>query len=261
MDKKNYITLKQVTVGYGSCPILKDVSFTLNSGELICLLGANGKGKSTLLKTIMGILPSISGEILLKGKALESISADEKAKDLAVVLTDSLRDVNMKAKDVVSTGRYPYLSWNAKLSKEDEAIIEDSLSKVGALEYVDRWMPSLSDGERQRVILARALAQETDILLLDEPTAFLDLAHTMELSVLLKNLSREEGKSIIMSTHDWATAMQIADRIFWIDEHSQFHILETDALTNGGKMNEMLNSPFGKWNAEKGRFEIKINDF
>jgi ABC-type multidrug transport system ATPase subunit len=83
----------------------------------------------------------------------------------------------------------------------------------------------------------------------------------MELSVLLKNLSKEEGKSIIMSTHDWATAMQIADRIFWIDENSQFHILETDALKNGGKMNEMLNSPFGKWNAEKGRFEIKINDF
>ena len=261
MDKENYISLKQVTVGYGSCPVLKDVSFTLNSGELVCLLGANGKGKSTLLKTIMGILPSISGEILLKGKVLDSISAEEKAKDLAVVLTDSLRDVNMKAKDVVLTGRYPYLSWNAKLSKEDQAIIEDSLSKVGALEYVDRWMPSLSDGERQRVILARALAQETDILLLDEPAAFLDLAHTMELSVLLKNLSREEGKSIIMSTHDWATAMQIADRIFWIDENSQFHILETHALRNGDKMNDMLNSPFGKWNAEKGRFEININDF
>ena len=261
MDKENYISLNKVTVGYGSCPVLTDVSFTLNPGELICLLGANGKGKSTLLKTIMGILPSISGEILLKGKVLDSISAEEKAKDLAVVLTDSLRDVNMKVKDVVSTGRYPYLSWNTKLTKEDKEIIESSLSKVGALEYIDRWMPSLSDGERQRVILARALAQETDILLLDEPTAFLDLAHTMELSVLLKNLSREEGKSIIMSTHDWATAMQIADRIFWIDENSQFHILETHALRNGDQMNDMLNSPFGKWNADKGRFEININDF
>jgi len=261
LDKENYISLNKVTVGYGSCPVLTDVSFTLNPGELICLLGANGKGKSTLLKTIMGILPSISGEILLKGKVLDSISAEEKAKDLAVVLTDSLRDVNMKVKDVVSTGRYPYLSWNTKLTKEDKEIIESSLSKVSALEYIDRWMPSLSDGERQRVILARALAQETDILLLDEPTAFLDLAHTMELSVLLKNLSREEGKSIIMSTHDWATAMQIADRIFWIDEKSQFHILETHALRNGDQMNDMLNSPFGKWNADKGRFEININVF
>ena len=260
MGKEKYITLKEVSVGYDGQSVLKDISFELYSGELICLLGANGKGKSTLLKTLMGILPELSGEILLKGKALANFSAEEKAKEMAVVLTDSLRDVAMKAKDVVATGRYPYLSWNAKLKQEDEAIIETSLSKVGALEYADRWMSDLSDGERQRVILARALAQETDVLLLDEPTAFLDLAHTMELSVLLKKLSREEGKSIIMSTHDWATALQIADRVFWIDKSSQFHILETEALKKGGKMNEMLNSPFGKWNSDKGRFELLIDN-
>ncbi len=260
MGKEKYITLKEVSVGYDGQSVLKDISFELYSGELICLLGANGKGKSTLLKTLMGILPDLSGEILLKGKALANFSAEEKAKEMAVVLTDSLRDVAMKAKDVVATGRYPYLSWNAKLKQEDEAIIETSLSKVGALEYADRWMSDLSDGERQRVILARALAQQTDVLLLDEPTAFLDLAHTMELSVLLKKLSREEGKSIIMSTHDWATALQIADRVFWIDKSSQFHILETEALKKGGKMNEMLNSPFGKWNSDKGRFELLIDN-
>ena len=121
-------------------------------------------------------------------------------------------------------------------------------------------MSDLSDGERQRVVLARAMAQETDVLLLDEPTAFLDLAHTMELSVLLKKLSSEEGKSIIMSTHDWANALQIADRIFWIDENSELHILETEALKKGQKMNEMLNSPFGKWNSDKERFEL-INKY
>jgi len=259
LDKKKYIALKEVSVGYDGVSVLKDISFDLYSGELICLFGANGKGKSTLLKTLMGILPRLSGEILLKGKDLEAFSAEEKAKEMAVVLTDSLRDVTMKAKDVVATGRYPYLSWNAKLKQEDEAIIEASLSKVGALEYVGRWMSGLSDGERQRVILARALAQQTDVLLLDEPTAFLDLAHTMELAVLLKKFSREEGKSIIMSTHDWTTALQIADRIFWIDETSDFHILEAEALKNGGKMNEMLNSPFGKWNSDKGRFELLID--
>ena len=260
MGKEKYITLKEVSVGYDGQSVLKDISFELYSGELICLLGANGKGKSTLLKTLMGILPDLSGEILLKGKALANFSAEEKAKEMAVVLTDSLRDVAMKAKDVVATGRYPYLSWNAKLKQEDEAIIETSLSKVGALEYADRWMSDLSDGERQRVILARALAQQTDVLLLDEPTAFLDLAHTMELSVLLKKLSREEDKSIIMSTHDWATALQIADRVFWIDESSEFHVLEIEALKKGGKMNEMLNSPFGKWNSDKGRFELLIDN-
>lgn len=258
MHKDLYISVEGVSVGYDAQAVLKDVSFNLYSGELICLLGANGKGKSTLLKTLMGILPIVSGEIQLKGKSLAAFSAEEKAKEMAVVLTDSLRDVSMKAKDVVSTGRYPYLSWNAKMKQEDEVIIETSLSKVGALAYADRWMSGLSDGERQRVILARALAQQTDVLLLDEPTAFLDLAHTMELSFLLKKLSKDEGMSIIMSTHDWATALQIADRIFWIDENSQFHILETDSLKSGGKMNEMLNSSFGKWNSDKGRFEIDL---
>ncbi len=256
MDKGNYIELKDVSVGYDSIPVLSNISFTLKPGELVCLLGANGKGKSTLLKTLMGILPSISGELILNGTALENISAEDIATKMAVVLTDSLREVNMKAREVVATGRYPYISWNAKLGEQDELIISSCLAKVGAIDYENRWMSSLSDGERQRVILAKALAQETDLLLLDEPTAYLDLAHTMELSVLLKNLSRVEGKSILMTTHDWATALQISDRIFWIDENSKFHILETEDLKNGTKLNDMLNSPFGKWNADKGRFEI-----
>ena len=258
MHKDLYISVEGVSVGYDAQAVLKDVSFNLYSGELICLLGANGRGKSTLLKTLMGILPIVSGEIQLKGKSLASFSAEEKAKEMAVVLTDSLRDVSMKAKDVVVTGRYPYLSWNARLNPEDEIIVQKSLIKVNALDYANRWMSDLSDGERQRVVLARALAQQTDVLLLDEPTAFLDLAHTMELSVLLKKFTREEGKSIIMSSHDWATAVQIADRVFWIDESSQFHILETENLKKGDKMNEMLNSSFGKWDSDKGRFEISM---
>ena len=207
----------------------------------------------------MGILPSISGELILNGAALENIPSEDKATKMAVVLTDSLREVNMKAKEVVATGRYPYISWNAKLGEQDALIISSCLAKVGAKGYENRWMSSLSDGERQRVILAKALAQETALLLLDEPTAFLDLAHTMELSVLLKNLSRVEEKSILMTTHDWAIALQISDRIFWIDEDSKFHILETEDLKKGNKMNEMLNSPFGHWNSEKERFEIKTN--
>lgn len=256
MDNKKHISTLNLAVGYNGTAVLSNVSFDVSSGELICLLGANGKGKSTLLKTLMGILPSVSGEVLLKGISMNSISAVDKAKELAVVLTDSLSDVNMKAKDVVATGRYPYLSWNAKLSVEDYTFIDASLKKVSALQFANRWMMSLSDGERQRVILARALAQQTSILLLDEPTAFLDLAHTMEFSVLLKTLSREEGKSILMSTHDWATALQISDRIFWIDENSCFHILETQKLKDGSLLNSMLNTPFGEWNAEAGRFQI-----
>ena len=243
-------------MGYNGTSLLSNVTFDVYAGELICLLGANGKGKSTLLKTLMGILPSVSGEVLLKGLSINSISAVDKAKELAVVLTDSLRDVNMKAKDVVATGRYPYLSWNAKLTIEDDAFIDASLKKVSALQFANRWMMSLSDGERQRVIIARALAQQTSILVLDEPTAFLDLAHTMEFSVLLKQLSREEGKSILMSTHDWATALQISDRIFWIDEDSCFHILDTQNLKKGDTLNEMLNTSAGTWNTELGRFEI-----
>tara|TARA_B110000467_G_C18318580_1_gene483413 strand:+ start:1020 stop:1799 length:780 start_codon:yes stop_codon:yes gene_type:complete len=256
LDKKKNIIAKNLAVGYNGKAVLSELNFEVHSGELICLLGANGKGKSTLLKTLMGILPIVSGEALLNGKSLSSISAEDKAKEMAVVLTDSLKAVNMKAEEVVATGRYPYLSWNAKLSATDNECIKTSLAQVGAIHLSKRWMMSLSDGERQRVILARALAQQTAILLLDEPTAFLDLAHTMELSVLMKNLSREDEKSVLMSTHDWATAIQIADRIFWIDEDSCFHILETKDLIEGDQLNKMLSTPFGIWNATLGRFEI-----
>jgi iron complex transport system ATP-binding protein len=257
LDKKTNIRAKNLAVGYNGKAVLSELNFEILSGELICLLGANGKGKSTLLKTLMGLLPILSGSVLLKEKLLSSISAEDKAKEMAVVLTDSLRDVNMKAEEVVATGRYPYLAWNAKLSTTDKEFIKTSLLKVGANHLSNRWMMDLSDGERQRVIIARALAQQTPILLLDEPTAFLDLAHTMELSVLLKKLGREEGKSILMSTHDWATALQIADRIFWIDENSSFHILKTKELIEGDLLNKMLNTPFGIWNNTLGRFEIK----
>tara|TARA_B110000971_G_C20007946_1_gene500154 strand:+ start:1413 stop:2192 length:780 start_codon:yes stop_codon:yes gene_type:complete len=257
LDKKTHLKVRKLTVGYAQKPVLKEVSFDLFEGELICLLGANGKGKSTLLKTLMGILPSLGGGVFLKGKPLNELSADARAREMAIVLTDSLSDVNMKALEVVATGRYPYLSWNANLSEADHAIVKESLSILGAWQHANRWMHSLSDGERQRVLLARALAQQTDVVLLDEPTAFLDLAHTMELSVLLKKLSSEAGKSVLMSTHDWSTALQIADRIFWIDENATFHVLATKELKNGTALNTMLNTPFGTWNSDKGRFEIR----
>ncbi len=258
MDNKKYITLNKVAVGYNNQVVLNDISFDIYSGELICILGSNGKGKSTLLKSLMGILPIISGDIVLKGKPLESIRAEDKAKHMAVVLTDSISHVNMKVRDVVSTGRYPYMSWNTKLSAADKSIIEFALTQVGAIQYADRWIAELSDGERQRVILARSLAQETDLLLLDEPTAFLDLAHTMEVCVLLKKLTQQTSKSIIMSTHDWAVAMQIADRIFWIDETSNFNVLDVLELKNGNKLNEMLNTNAVEWNYTTESFKLKL---
>lgn len=257
MDKVSNIKVTDLSVGFNSKPILKEISFDLFAGELICLLGANGKGKSTLIKTILGILPSIAGSVFLKGIPFESIAEEDRAKRLAVVLTDSLRDVNMKAIDVVATGRYPYLTWNSKLSAQDLSIVQESLFKFGAGKYADKWMHNLSDGERQRILIARALAQQTDVILLDEPSAFLDLAHSMELSVLLKKLTRDEGKSILMSTHDWSTALDIADRIFWIDAAAKFHVFETKELKNSNVLNSMLNTPFGYWNEDKDRFEIR----
>lgn len=258
MDSEKYITLNEVAVGYNNEVVLKGVSFDVYPGEFICILGSNGKGKSTLLKSLMGILPIISGDIVLKGKILESIRAEDKAKHMAVVLTDSISQVNMKVRDVVSTGRYPYMSWNTKLSASDQSIIDFALTQVGALQHADRWIAELSDGERQRVVLARSLAQETDLLLLDEPTAFLDLAHTMEVCAMLKKLTQQTPKSIIMSTHDWAVAMEIADRIFWIDEASNFNVLDVLELKNGNKLNEMLNSNAVEWNCSTESFQLKL---
>ena len=212
------IRLCDLATGYRGKNGVKTVAEHLNtelySGELTCLLGANGCGKSTLLKTLSAFLPSVSGDIFLQGRHLQDYSDKELAKIIGVVLTERCSIRNMSVEELVGMGRSPYTGFWGHLAQQDIDIINHSIELVGISNLKHRMVQTLSDGERQKVMIAKALAQETPIIFLDEPTAFLDYPSKVEIMQLLHDLSRETDKTIFLSTHDMELALQIADRIW-----------------------------------------------
>ena len=198
------ISTNSLTIGYGSTVVQRDLSFSLNAGEMVCMLGPNGCGKSTLLRTLAGLQPALSGEY-----------THSDAKNIALVLTERLSMDNTTVHDVVALGRYPYSSFLDGLKKEDETIIAESLKQVGFqdLEISQTFFNAHSDGEKQRILIAKALAQQTPIILLDEPTAHLDLPHRILILRLLRQLAHEQNKTILISTHELDLALALSDRI------------------------------------------------
>ena len=194
-----------------------DLSFSLNAGEMVCMLGPNGCGKSTLLRTLAGLQPALSGAFNLQS----SISNLQSSKSIALVLTERLSMDNTTVHDVVAMGRYPYTSFLGGLTDEDEAIIEEALRQVGFTgiqgyrdtDIAQSFFNAHSDGEKQRILIAKALAQQTPIILLDEPTAHLDLPHRILVLRLLRNLAHEQEKTVLISTHELDLALTLSDRI------------------------------------------------
>ncbi len=217
--EQDIISLKNLAVGYeGSDKLLDGVSVRIEQGELVALIGKNGSGKSTLLRTIAALKKPLSGELTIIGKPNNSIAIHELAKTLSFVGSGSAPVENLSVFELVSIGRHPYTNWWGSLDDSDKEKIMVAIGFVGMSDFLDVPVNRLSDGERQRVMIARALAQETGILLLDEPTAFLDLPNKFEIISLLHRL-REAGKSIIYSTHDLETAFLFADKCWVINEH------------------------------------------
>ena len=198
------ISTNKLTIGYGTTVIQRDLTFSLNAGEMVCMLGPNGCGKSTLLRTLAGLQPALGGEY-----------THSDAKNIALVLTERLSMDNTTVHDVVALGRYPYSSFLDGLKAEDEMIIEDSLKQVGFADtsIARTFFNAHSDGEKQRILIAKALAQQTPIILLDEPTAHLDLPHRILILRLLRQLAHEQGKTILISTHELDLALALSDRI------------------------------------------------
>ena len=198
------ISTNKLTIGYGETLVQRDLTFSLNAGEMVCMLGPNGCGKSTLLRTLAGLQPALSGYY-----------THSDAKNIALVLTERLSMDNTTVHDVVALGRYPYSSFLDGLKAEDENIIEDSLRQVGFkdLEISRSFFNAHSDGEKQRILIAKALAQQTPIILLDEPTAHLDLPHRILILRLLRTLAHEQNKTILISTHELDLALALSDRI------------------------------------------------
>lgn len=213
------IECQDLSIGYPDKVVHRQLSFSLQTGEMICLLGPNGGGKSTLLRTLAGLQPALEGEIYIHSshgkQSLSSLISQSNiwAQLISLVLTEKVSIDNTSVHDIVAMGRYPYTSFLGALSQADEQIIEHSLEQVGMLDYLHKMFNNLSDGEIQRILIAKALAQQTPIILLDEPTAHLDLPNRIHILQILRQLAHTEGKTIIISTHELDLALALSDRI------------------------------------------------
>lgn len=212
------IELRNLSIGYqtkhGIKTVATDINGTIRSGELTCLLGANGVGKSTLLKTLSSFQPKTGGEILLEGKELSEYNDKQLSRLIGVVLTEKPEVRNMTVRELVSLGRSPYTGFWGTCSKDDLQVVDEAIAMVGIEPLKKRMVHTLSDGERQKVMIAKALAQQTPVIYLDEPTAFLDYPSKVEVLQLLCRISREANKVIFLSTHDVELALQMADTIW-----------------------------------------------
>ena len=216
-------------IGYSSSRkktlvIASALDLTLNKGELVCLVGPNGVGKSTLLRTLAGLQSPLQGEVHLDSIPLQKLSSQERAKAISVVLTEGVNVGVMQAFSVVALGRHPYTNWLGSLENEDIDIIRKSLRSVQAEELSRQYFHELSDGERQKIMIARALAQEPAILMLDEPTAFLDLPRRVVIMQVLRNLAHELEKVVLVSTHDLDLALKSADVIWLMSQGGQLNV-------------------------------------
>ena len=216
--RRTLMQVQDLAVGYGSRLVLRDVSFTLASGRFLSLLGPNGAGKTTLLRTLAGLLPALSGSISLAGRDLGQISQVELARLQAVVLTDRLNPGLLTAYEVVALGRHPHTGFFGKLGPEDHRAVRRALAMVGAEDLAGRYFERFSDGEKQKIVLARALAQEPRLILLDEPTVHLDLKHRLEVMAILRGLCRQMNIAVVASLHDVDIASRVSDQVALIAE-------------------------------------------
>ncbi|MDE7381075.1 MAG: ABC transporter ATP-binding protein [Muribaculaceae bacterium] len=235
------IELQNLSTGYRSgqkqTVIADSLNAVLKNGELTALLGPNGAGKSTLMRTICGFIPRVAGEILVNGTDVRKIKPSHLAKEVAVVLTERPDAENMTLREMVALGRIPYTGFFGRLSEEDYIIVDEALETIGIRHLENRKVVSLSDGERQKGMIAKALAQQTDIIILDEPTAFLDFPGKIEIFRLLNSLAHENNKAILLSTHDMEAILQIADTLWLLDKKLGLTTGNTRLLAQSGEIN------------------------
>jgi len=210
------LNTKDLSVGYGNDPIVPDISFSVNKGEILVLIGPNGAGKSTVLKTLTNQLKAVAGTVFIEGKDMQELKNSEIAAKMAVLMTERPRTERMTVEDIVSAGRYPYTGLMGILDENDRAVVERSLEMVGMLQEKNKDFNAISDGQKQLTMLARAIAQEPDIMILDEPTSFLDIRHKIKLLGILKKLVFEKNMAVIMSLHELELAHKCADHILCI---------------------------------------------
>ena len=244
------IQLKNLRAGYPGRPVLEDITLDFRPGEVLAVIGPNGCGKSTLLRTCNGLLLRTGGEILLDGRPIEGLSAKEIAKKIAY-LPQSRSTPSITAGRMVLHGRFPYLSYPRRYRREDHEMVKKALEWVGAADFVGRPLPELSGGQRQKVYLAMALAQDTSTVLMDEPTTYLDVGCQLEVMVLARRLA-EEGRSVVMVLHDLTLALRFAHRAALLYDGKVCQLGTPEELFEGRALEEVMGVSLGRVETEDG---------
>jgi len=254
------ISTSGLTIGYRKGHSKKVVQTCLNmhasEGSLVAILGPNGCGKSTLLRTLAGILDPLEGTVQVHDRLLSTLSLQERAKLMSLVLTDTVQVVYMTVRDMVTMGRHPYTTLFGHLTNHDRACVEKALEAVKMTSFAGRYVQELSDGERQRVMIAKALAQDTPLVLLDEPTSHLDLPNRIETILLLRKLTNEWGKTVLLSTHEIDLALRLADSIWLMDLNGGLTVGSPADLIKSGSIQSVFHSDNYGFEAETGRVII-----
>lgn len=260
MEKTIILQAKDISIGYSNkketTVVASQVNLALEKGKLTALIGANGIGKSTLLRTIIGIQAPLSGQVFLENKDIHSVDNLTLAQHLSVVLTDKLPPSNLTVFELIALGRQPYTNWIGKLTATDIAKVNEALELTQISHLANEKHDEISDGQLQIVFIARALAQNTPLIILDEPTTHLDLLHKVTLLKLLKKLTQETGKSILFSTHDIDMAIQLSDEMIIMTPESVVQDQPCNLIMKGN-FNTLFQDEHILFDAEKGKFVIK----
>ncbi len=267
------LTAVDLSVGYAGRrrsprTVLTDVSVGLDAGQLVCLLGPNGSGKSTLLRTLAGMQPPLAGRVGLSGRPLDTLTPRELARRVGVVLPERVSPGMLSAAALVALGRYPHTDWTGRLRPRDNDAVRQAMHAVGIEELAHRAVGHLSDGERQKVMIARALAQEPAVLVLDEPTAFLDLPGRVGIMALLSRLAHAAGggdadtdgagRAVVLSTHDLDLALRSADLVWLLDGHGHLTCGAPEDLVLGGSFEAAFARQAVRYDAESGSFHVAV---
>ena len=254
--ERPYFAADGLTVGYDGDALIERIAFTLDSGDVLTLIGPNGAGKSTILKTIARHLEPLAGQVRLGGRALVDLSSRELARELAVVLTDRLRTEMLTCQDIVETGRYPYTGRMGLLDEDDRATVERYMKLTSTWEIRDRDFMRISDGQKQRVLLARALCQEPRVILLDEPTSFLDVRYQVELLGILRAMAKKNRIAVIMSLHELDMAQKISDYILCVKGDRIFRFGTPEDIFTRDTIKELYDLDEGSYDPLFGSVEL-----
>jgi len=254
------LTTQRLTIGYsrkGKIDVIQSgLDLQLRAGELVCLIGPNGSGKSTLLRTLTGLQKPLSGMTLIDGKEIIKLKQSEKALLIALVLTERIEIENATVYNLVSLGRHPHSNWWGNITEEEDTVIHEAIEMVHLTHKIHQNINELSDGERQRAMIAKALAQDTPIIMLDEPTAHLDLPNRVEIMLLLHRLAHKTDKAILLSTHELDLALQAADRIWLMSANKGVECGVPEDLVFDGSFNRAFESKSYFFNASNGNFSM-----